>query len=447
MSDVSSILSDMKQKGISRINMKYRSGDPSSFLGYVDKEHKTVRKFSDITEAIGAYAEILRRNNDNEGLENLFKCADNLTKNVVSISGKISVEYQGDTSEHCYVFFKNRFAEVSEAGVELLEYSVMKRYIWENEIIQHDIEQVDIERAKQSEYFRFLKNVSGGGDKVDLFMQAIGYLLHRYKDPSNPRIVKLADHNGSGQPNGGTGKGIFAKAIGKMLNMVTLDGKTMDFSNQFCYQRVERDTKIIHIEDVNKSFKLEPLFSVSTDGMNVEKKFQNQFLIPEDQSPKFIVTTNYPLYEEGTSYQRRLLTLPFMHYYNLEYTPRKEFGHNLFEGWNKDEWNLFYNLMCYASHYYLKTGLSLSTQIQIDPEEIAIQETSEELVRYVQSEVKEDVEINLKDLYKGFNERYPGGYNYQRTFTQDLKKYAKIMGFKFNQRKSGADRFCTLASK
>lgn len=58
-------------------------------------------------------------------------------------------------------------------------------------------------------------------------MAAIGYLLHQYKDPANPKIIVLIDQiiGEEETHNGGTGKSLLFKALSYMRNMVELSGK------------------------------------------------------------------------------------------------------------------------------------------------------------------------------------------------------------------------------
>lgn len=57
----------------------------------------------------------------------------------------------------------------------------------------------------------------------------IGYLLHLYKDPVDPKVVILNDEFyddlKEGEPQGGTGKGLFIKLIQQFLRALSIDGK------------------------------------------------------------------------------------------------------------------------------------------------------------------------------------------------------------------------------
>ena len=67
----------------------------------------------------------------------------------------------------------------------------------------------------------------------------------------------------SENPDGGTGKGIFAKAIGQFKDSVTLDGKSFDFNKTFVFQRVEQFTNLLVFDDVKQSFSFENLIRLT----------------------------------------------------------------------------------------------------------------------------------------------------------------------------------------
>ena len=63
-------------------------------------------------------------------------------------------------------------------------------------------------------------------------------------------------------PNGGSGKGLIHKAIGHIKNIVIEDGKKFDYKNQFAYQKVNKDTQILLLDDVPQHFDFKSLFSM-----------------------------------------------------------------------------------------------------------------------------------------------------------------------------------------
>jgi hypothetical protein len=126
--------------------------------------------------------------------------------------------------------------------------------------------------------------------------------------------VILNDEKISDNPEGGTGKGIFMNALGKMKKLVVIDGKAFDFSKSFPYQLVSADTQVLCFDDVIKRFNFERLFSVITEGLTLEKKNKDAIKIPFSKSPKIAITTNYAIKGTGNSFARRKWELEFHQY-------------------------------------------------------------------------------------------------------------------------------------
>ena len=185
----------------------------------------------------------------------------------------------------------------------------------------------------------------------------IGYLLHRYKDPTKPYAIILAEETANDNKGGGTGKGIFIKAIGYMCKTDTIDGKNFKHDKSFVFQRVSPDTRILAFQDIREKINFELFYSIITEGITVEKKGQNEFYIPFEKSPKMVFTTNYMVNAEGVHAQRRQRVLPFSDFFGAHLTPLEHFGIQFFTGWDEGSWKVFYNYMFMAVKLYLNKGL------------------------------------------------------------------------------------------
>jgi len=185
----------------------------------------------------------------------------------------------------------------------------------------------------------------------------VGYLLHRYKDPSRPWAVVLAEETEDEKNGGGTGKGILVKALSFMANVERVDGKNFKLDKNFAFQRVGLDTKIVAIEDVRKNVDFEGFYSIITEGITVEKKNKDELFIPYKDSPKILFTTNYTIPSIGNHAKRRQRVFEFSNFFNSSYTPADLFNHKLFDDWDLDEWNRFYNLMFTCVAFYFGEGV------------------------------------------------------------------------------------------
>ena len=117
-------------------------------------------------------------------------------------------------------------------------------------------------------------------------------------------------------------------------------------------------TQIIALEDVMRYFDFEKQFSMITEGIEVEKKNKDSFYIPYEESPKLLITSNYVIQGTGASHERRRIEIELKQYYKPDFSPRDEFGHNLYDEWSDTEWNLFDNFMMWCVQQYLLHGVA-----------------------------------------------------------------------------------------
>jgi hypothetical protein len=137
-----------------------------------------------------------------------------------------------------------------------------------------------------------------------------------------------------------------------------MDGKSFNSSKSFLWQRVTLSTQIIALEDVMRYFDFEKQFSMITEGIEVEKKNKDSFYIPYEESPKLLITSNYVIQGTGASHERRRIEIELKQYYKPSFSPRDEFGHNLYDDWTPEEWNLFDNFMMWCVQQYLLHGVA-----------------------------------------------------------------------------------------
>lgn len=225
------------------------------------------------------------------------------------------------------------------------------KYIEENKF---NLEGPRLTKVEQAEQKKHLIN--------KLF--ALGYLLHRYKDPSRPWCVFAMDARPSddGESHGGSGKSIAFKSIRYFMNSVTLDGRNKNLTkNPHIYEMVSEHTDYIFIDDADQWLDFDYFFSPLTGDLPVNPKNNKQFTIPFEKVPKFCITSNYTLRKTDASTSRRILYTVFADYYhynaNNDYketrSPKDEFGKNLFLDFTEAEWNLFFNTMASACSFYM----------------------------------------------------------------------------------------------
>lgn len=350
------------------------------------------------------------------------------------------LEFLRDTKEKGFLFFSNCFVEIASNNINVKRYEELDGFIWDKQVIN---KRLNLDR-RESEFEIFIKNICKNDEqRISSLRSAIGYLLHNYKDSTNAKAVIFLDEKLSDGAYGRSGKGLVAQAIGKLRKTIRLDGRNFNFSKSFSFQSVTLDTAIIEFNDVTKKFNFDKLFSIITDDITVEKKNQNEIIIPFHQSPKIIISTNYTIEGSDDSTMDRQFVIEFSDHYNKIHRPIDEFGHRFYDEWSNEEWNCFLNYMIGCLQLYLCKGLIQCSHINLEKKKL-IDSTCEEFAEYFES-LELNVEHNKKDLLEDFKKNYDEFSELKLTkFTRWMKEAARIKSLGVNERKSGVDRLIKL---
>lgn len=199
---------------------------------------------------------------------------------------------------------------------------------------------------------------------------SIGYLLCKYKVRGAAKAVYCMETNileeDEGSHKGGTGKSFFIDSLKEVRKREFLNGQNMKDNNwQFIFQRIDYDTDIIHIDDLNSKIDLNRFLPDITGDLVINPKNTSEFVIPFDKAPKFAFTSNHAIKKFDDSLRRRIQFVSFSDYYHSansesglkERSPRTEFGRDLLKQYNDRDWNLFYNFMLQCVVAYMRYGL------------------------------------------------------------------------------------------
>ena len=350
------------------------------------------------------------------------------------------LEFLRDTKGKGFLFFSNCFVEIEQNKIAVKRYEELEGFIWDKQIIQKRFSA----EKREAEFEKFVRNICKNDEERILSIRsAIGYLLHNYKDSTNAKAVIFLDEKLSDGAYGRSGKGLVAQAIGKLRKTVRLDGRNFNFSRNFLFQSVTLDTAIIEFNDVTKKFNFDKLFSVITDDITVERKNQNEIIIPFQQSPKIIISTNYTIEGSDDSTLDRQFIIEFSDHYNKSHRPIDEFGHRFFDEWSNEEWNNFLNYMIGCLQLYLKKGLIKCAHVNLERKKL-IDSTSEEFAEFFEN-IEPGKEFLKKELFENFikeNEEYADME--LKRFTKWIKDAAQIKGIKTFERKSGTERYIRM---
>lgn len=310
-----------------------------------------------------------------------------------------------DTAEVSFIPYLNGILKITAKDFELIPYDKTRceecnlkklcnpasckkpnQQIWKERILPREFKYV-----KQGGMFEeFFANVTGRGKtlkervKSSLYNRALwyfGYMLQGVKRKSMARAWFLYDiHFGN---SGRTGKSIIGEAVGKIRNMVTLDGKHVNFHDRFAFQSVDPWTDVVFIDDPSKFMSIVPLFNKISGNLQVEKKNRDQI----STSVKFMFASNWIFESEGNSEIGRQFVTQLDDFY-VRYgkenkdtiTPILDYhGKEFFTEWDEKDWNQFDSFALRAVQHHLKSEAPTNTVIGNTNQLRFIQVNDEEL--------------------------------------------------------------------
>lgn len=381
---------------------------------------------ADIKDAVKDYLESLENYFDgiykDQLLEVLYRSSNSIfSDNMLEFLEYTNVEVLRSTADEAFFPFLNGIVRVSKYNkIEVISYDeVNGKYIWENQIIKHKII-LDFDYEDFS-FNKFLSKIANDDENRFLFFtQCIGYALSQYRDPLTPITLVFGEETSDSNLGGGAGKGILISAISKLIPSVIVDGKSFNPDSEFAFQRVNAYHKIVVLQDTKDKFDFENLFSKTTDGFTIRKLFTPEFFIPFEDSPIFIITTNYSIDNEMGAAQRRLKLLEFSSFFNHKNKPIDYLGEVLFNSWDNLKWDKFYTLMFDCVLTYLEDGFT------------EIKETFSSKIKRISTKYGDDFLDWFKDYtvsdWTDFQDIYneflkSAGYN-ERSYSQKRFSYA-----------------------
>lgn len=285
-------------------------------------------------------------------------------------------DFKRHSRTHQAFFFKNRIANITAEGVELVKHGSFKNYVWNYSVHDHDImpeapffevikddlgHKINVLR-NDCEYFNFLHNTSRMHWKKeydaekeknpkgvdDYFAKnrfniasehlteaekreqnshllnkcyVLGYLLHRQKFDSFSKMVTITDDrpkSDEDDSNGRSGKSLMIKGLSKLLvNRFVIPGKNKNIENdKHILQGLTKHNDFILIEDATANFDLEWCFNLTTDSIVVNPKQNAPYEIEFEDLPKPVFITNYGLRKTTGSIMGRLMRCSFSDYYH-----------------------------------------------------------------------------------------------------------------------------------
>lgn len=266
-----------------------------------------------------------------------------------------------DNATESFIPYLNGVLKVTKNKTELIPYGKIQMQIWRERILPREYKYT----TTKGMFEIFFENVCGRGNNnrarviSEHYKRSLwyfGYMLQGTKRQSTARAWILYDIKPGNE--GRTGKTILGQAIGKIRNMVTLDGKQIDFKNRFAFQTVQPWTDVVFIDDPSKYMSLQPLFNMITGELAAEGKNA----APIVKSVKFMLASNWVLETGGRSeIERQFITQADDFYvrwgkeHNNTLTPIVDYhGKEFFTDWDLKDWSQFDSFCAKALQYHLK---------------------------------------------------------------------------------------------
>lgn len=368
--------------------------------------------------------------NDRE-LKNYFiRNTKYFTLNYLSALRRVEPQILRDTKDTAYFHFRNGIVRVTKEGIyPPAPYESFGYLVWEQHIIPREYSFK--QSWNESSFYQFVFILANRNEeRCNYLCSIIGYALHNYRTNDNTKAIIINDENISEHPEGGSGKSLLAKSLGHLRNQVIKDGKTFNPRRSFEYSDVDETTDLLLIDETNENFLFQDLFSVITEGIEIEKKFKNKKRLSIEESPLFLITTNTVVKGFGGSSKRRQYNVDIHQYFNKNHTPKDEFGHTFFNDWDENDWLEFDNFMLYCVWLYLNSGILHYTD-ENNIKKDAIRATNETFYEWFE-EVKYDFQnkTSTKEALTRY-QKETGEKLSSRKFIGNFKSCAQIFGYNF----------------
>ncbi|MCM0717334.1 hypothetical protein NBH15_03485 [Parabacteroides sp. W1-Q-101] len=210
------------------------------------------------------------------------------------------------------------------------------------------------EKQKKEIAFNFIQKVC-----------VLGYACRKYKDRSKAYLPLVVDDNRNELVTA-TGKSLFLHAIKQVRNVEYRDGIFFGRGDKSLLFSGIKDgvTDVLLIEDMANIKILKYLYGAITGDMVARDRFKDCRVIPFDESPVIVASTNSYPWNTSESDDRRIWVCSFSDYYHLPLakgtnregrSPKDEFGKWLIDDYTEYEMNKFYKFMidCICTYLFI----------------------------------------------------------------------------------------------
>lgn len=356
-----------------------------------------------------------------------------------------------DDKDSCYFIFRNQIYIVTREEIRALDFTERRKYVWDNNILPYNVFDSPLKNKPIQDFFKMGREFEFGEwlfllckqnenepaevteSRVLELCSIIGYNLHTYKDPANPRATIFTEFQKDTRPHGGTGKSLIVTALSKLRKTAAEDGKNFSLDSSFAFQQVDLSTQLVWIDDLNKNFPFERLFPAISNGLIVEKKHQSKITLSYTESPKFIFTTNYSLKGSSDSFTRRQYIFELSQYFKETYiSPYHKYGKRFFDDWNVNDFNTFFMFMMKCAQYYLDNGVQNNVSDEYKLQQLIDTLGGQDIYDVIREHIPFNKFVNKQDFYDKVIIPKLGKYTPKpTTVTKWVQEYAYFYGARY----------------
>jgi hypothetical protein len=278
--------------------------------------------------------------------------------------------YYKDTRTSFGLPFENGFFYFDEVGtmeIKQKEYSEVNGFFAPHPMQKRQFEYTDA----IGNFELFIQRISTGVKEysnatiddrktIKAFYSMIGYLCHNFKIRDTSQAIVLTDEGANDETrNGRRGKSLVGDAVKQVAKVLQKAGDEFRGDYIHNYADLDKSYNCYLVDDVPAKFNFNHLYTPITQGINVQPKGKQAVQIEFEDSPKFLITSNWLIRydEDDASTNARFTEYKIKPYYNINFRPRDEFGKLFFDEWDGVEWNKYYSFIFRCVNLYLKHGL------------------------------------------------------------------------------------------